>query len=494
MKRHEGILFLLAVLTLGVSPPLQATNGMNMEGYGPIALGLGGAAMAYDNGTAAVINNPATLGLAHQGSRLDLALGFLGPDVKAELGGDDWVSDADAFYMPAFGWSRKQGRFSYGIASFAQGGMGTEFDEGPGAVMAAGLMSAGDTFTGAGSPAADTTATVAGLQERTEIGVGRLMAPFTFEADEGLIVGGTIDFVWATMDLQMVMSGKQMNDMAGKGLIGGNMMDALQAAMSSGAVNDAYYGYFDFSDNNDFTGKARTTGFAAKIGVVWQASKRLSFGASYHSKVQLDKFDGKAKVNMAVSADTGYLSGGPLSGSYTDAVFPLQGDITIKDFSWPAMMAVGVAWQASERWFVTADLKHIDWSDAMKRFSMDFKADYSPGNGAFQGLTMEAVMPQDWDDQIVVHAGAAFQATRKLTLRAGVNLADNPVPSSTVFYLFPAIVENHYTTGFQYAFNGRQYFNSALSYAPEVSITNDTTGIENRHSQLNWQIMYTRLF
>ena len=36
---------------------------MNMEGYGPIATGMGGASMAYDNGTAAVINNPATLGL-----------------------------------------------------------------------------------------------------------------------------------------------------------------------------------------------------------------------------------------------------------------------------------------------------------------------------------------------------------------------------------------------------------------------------------------------
>jgi long-chain fatty acid transport protein len=33
---------------------------MNMEGYGPIACGMGGACMAFDNGTAAVMNNPAT--------------------------------------------------------------------------------------------------------------------------------------------------------------------------------------------------------------------------------------------------------------------------------------------------------------------------------------------------------------------------------------------------------------------------------------------------
>ena len=29
------------------------TNGMNVEGYGPIASGMGGASMAYDNGNAA---------------------------------------------------------------------------------------------------------------------------------------------------------------------------------------------------------------------------------------------------------------------------------------------------------------------------------------------------------------------------------------------------------------------------------------------------------
>ncbi|NIQ10933.1 MAG: hypothetical protein GWO23_15260, partial [Gammaproteobacteria bacterium] len=59
----------------------HATNGMNLEGYGPIATGMGGASMAYDNGTAAMMNNPATLGLMDDGSRLDVALGNLSPDI-----------------------------------------------------------------------------------------------------------------------------------------------------------------------------------------------------------------------------------------------------------------------------------------------------------------------------------------------------------------------------------------------------------------------------
>jgi long-chain fatty acid transport protein len=62
----------------GLAGNAFATNGMNVEGYGPIATGMGGASMAYDNGTAAMMNNPATLGLDADGSRLDVARWFPG--------------------------------------------------------------------------------------------------------------------------------------------------------------------------------------------------------------------------------------------------------------------------------------------------------------------------------------------------------------------------------------------------------------------------------
>ena len=62
---------------------VHATNGMLMEGYGPVALSMGGAAQAYDNGTAGMMNNPATLQLGANGTRADLAMGVLGPNVTS---------------------------------------------------------------------------------------------------------------------------------------------------------------------------------------------------------------------------------------------------------------------------------------------------------------------------------------------------------------------------------------------------------------------------
>lgn len=482
------------LLTFMLPPTVLATNGMNMEGYGPIALGMGGTSLAYDNGTAAVINNPATLGLTQQALRMDLALGFLGPDIESSYGGETWKSDADAFYMPAFGLNRKKGKLSYGIAMFAQGGMGTDYDIGPGSAISSMLMQSGDTATGAGNPSAGTIAQAGRLRERTEIGVGRLMAPLTYEVNDKLIIGGTADFVWASMDLQMAMSGMQMFDMIGVGLINGNMVDALQGAMGTGAINDIYYGYFDFANNNDFTGEASSTGFAGKIGLAYKMSPRLTLGATYHSKVNLDKFEGEAKVGMTVSGDTGFLGGGALSGVYTDATFPLKGDIKIRKFGWPSVLGFGLAYQATDKWFLAADIKRIGWAGVMESFKMTFTADNSPSNGAFAGLTLNASMPQDWNDQTVFQAGTAYQATSSLTVRAGFNYADNPIPDSTVFYLFPATTKTHFTGGLGYEMGNNKQVNFAMSYVPEVEVSNAQSSIETIHSQLSWQIMYSHFF
>ncbi|HEY6010541.1 MAG TPA: aromatic hydrocarbon degradation protein, partial [Nitrospirota bacterium] len=127
-------LVLVCIATALASTPVFATNGMDLEGYGPIATGMGGASMAYDNGDAALMNNPATLGLMPQGTRLDVALGYLGPHVKAtcEAGpcaGQSVSSSSTAFFMPAIGLIQKTGQISYGFGIFSQGGMGTEYSK-----------------------------------------------------------------------------------------------------------------------------------------------------------------------------------------------------------------------------------------------------------------------------------------------------------------------------------------------------------------------------
>lgn len=451
-------LLVAAITTLSTTSAL-ATNGMDLEGYGPEALGMGGASFAYDNGTAASMNNPATLGLMKQGSRLDLAIGFLGPDVDATATGMGTAkSDGDAYFMPAFGYVRKNDNLTYGITVFAQGGMGTEYDS--------------NTWLGAMTPPTGPS------EQRSEVGVGRAMIPVAYNVNDKLTIGGSLDFVWAGMDIIMSMGGSQLQQMTAGGLVTG----ALAPALPAFAANDIFQ--FDFSNGNDFTGAAMGYGLAGKLGLTYAISNTVTIGATYHSKTNLS--DLKAKGASMHFTDTNNVMGG-----LTD----MTGTVKVIDFEWPETYGLGIAFQATDKLMIAADVKRIRWSRAMKDFKLSFTADQNFGGG-----TTNITMPQNWDDQNVLSLGAAYDVSSNLTLRVGANISDNPIPDNTLNPLFPAIIEKHYTAGFTYRLDeGNSDITFALSHAPKVSQTNTNAlgpGVDltSTHSQTSWQLMYSTNF
>ena len=376
---------MLAAAGLAVPGLALATNGMLMEGYGPIAAGMGGASMAYDNGTAALANNPATLGLMADGSRIDVMVGHVGPDVSAP--GIMGASSADAFYMPAIGYVKKQGNLTYGAGIYGQGGMGTEYANG----------------------------------DMAQVGVGRVIFPLAYNVNERFNIGGSIDIVWAGMDL--VVTG---------------------------------YG-IDFEDDSDFTGKAKGYSVAAKLGFTYKLDEALTIGGVYQSAANLPDLEG--------------------------------GGYEVEGFDMPAMVGLGLAWQANDRLMIAADVKNVLWGSSMNTVTI-----HTP-------MGFAAPFQQDWDNQIVVSLGLAYQFNEAFTGRIGYNYGKNPIPDENVSYLWPAIVENHYTVGFGYAFSKQSEVNFALSYAPEVSVTGTgpampmgNGGMTIEHSQMNWQLMYSYKF
>lgn len=434
----------IALAAVGFAGSAFATNGMNLEGYGPIATGMGGASMAYDNGNAAMMNNPATLGLAGDGSRLDVALGFLGPNVKNVTSGEK--SGGDAYFMPAIGWTKKSGNLTYGVGMFGQGGMGTEYN-----------LSLDMLQTGEG--------------ERSELGVGRLMAPIAYNVNDKLTIAGSLDFVWAMLDLKMAMP---IANMAGlitpTGAGNGTLTGALNALALGGYDNAR----LDFSAGNDYTGKARGYGFAGKLGFAYKLSPMVSIGGTYHTKTNLGDLEtGTTGASMIVT-DTG--------GNPTQTV---PGKISVRDFQWPETYGIGVSIQATPSLLVAADYKRINWKDVMKNFTMTYSA---------LGDSITFALPQNWDDQNVFQIGLSYKATGSLTLRAGVSLSDNPIPDATMHYLFPAIEKNHYTAGLGYAFDASSDLNFSLQFAPKVTQTNSTFGYTVSHSQTSWQLMYSKRF
>jgi len=481
-----------AVLAVLLAPTaVFATNGMNLEGYGPEATGMGGASMAYDNGTAAAMNNPATLSLMSDGdSRLDVTIGFLNPTVSAS-GPGQADSSGTSYLMPGAGWVTKQGQLSYGVAMYSQGGMGTEY--------------AKDSFLAAGTNEA----------VRSEVGVGRLMAPLSFQVNDQLSVGGSLDFVWAGMDLKMAMSGQQFGDFlpgsannAGTG--SGGLVNALLGSIGAGVLNPlgpVQNVRFDFSNDSDFSGEAMGTGFGAKLGLTFKASSGLTFGATFHTKTNMSDLEtNNASLTMNANFDNNLLAqtwngvpvgapgnAGAPAGTYSTVNVPVSGKISVVDFQWPATLGVGAALKLSPAVMLAADIKQIYWSGVMDSFRMQFTSDATQANpmaAGFANQTMDLEMFQKWDDQTVVQLGGAFKMGAALTVRAGINIASNPVPTSTLNPLFPAIVENHYTAGFSLALTPASDLSASMAIAPDVTVVGDS-GVTSSHAQANFQIMYS---
>jgi long-chain fatty acid transport protein len=437
---------LCALLAAGSA---HATNGMLMEGYGPISTGMGGASQAMDHGNAAMAQNPATLGLMTDGtSRLDVAFGILGPDVKSSMMGMDAKSGGTSYVMPAFGYTRRSGALTYGIGMFAQGGMGTEYE--------------GASFMSAGT----------GLPSRSELGIGNLIAPVAYQVNQNLTVGATLKFMWSSLDVQMNGRLTEIAQMmtGGQGGLATNM-GMMAQGMVPGVNPNTTIARIDFSDSSKFSGAAKSTGLGASIGATFKASKDVMLGGSYQFK--------SALADMKTASTSANLG---IVGMLNDS-----GQMSVIDFQMPAVLAVGASWQASPSLLVAADVKNIAWADAMKSFKMRY-------DSAAAGMGYVAfAIPQNWKDQTVLNLGLAWKANDQLTVRTGLNLADNPVPDTYVNPLFPATVRNHFTLGFGYKLSDSAEINAALTVAPTVTVTSGS-GLNISHAQNNLQLMFTQRF
>lgn len=431
-----------AALALPMSAAM-ATNGMLMEGYAAVATAMGGAAQAHDVGNAGMAQNPATLALQPDGtSRFAVNIGMLRPDVESSAMGMTAKSGGDFYLMPSMGYTKRNGVWTYGIGVFAQGGMGTEYE-------ANSFMG----FNGLG-------------EARSELGVGNVLIPLVYQVNDKLAIGATGKLVWSSLDMIMNATGMQLGSLYAGG-------DGMFAPANVPGLAGATWTRLAFSGGGKFSGSAKATGWGLTLGGTYKASDALVFGASYQLKTSLS--DMETSDNGANLSAQGGLN--------------VSGKVTVIDFQMPSVLAFGVSWKSSPTLMWAADIKRIAWSDVMNKFRM--RLDTSMGSVSFE-------IPQNWKDQTVLSLGAAWKATDALTLRAGLNLSDNPVPDQYVHPLFPAIEKNHVTMGFGYQLNKNSAINASFAHAPKVTVTNpgdmNTPPTTISHSQNNLQFGYSYTF
>ncbi len=166
----------------------------------------------------------------------------------------------------------------------------------------------------------------------------------------------------------------------------------------------------------NFTNRASTTawGYGAKVGYVGQWTPRLSVGAFYQSRTFSDKF-------------------GKYAGLFAEG----------GGFDIPSSYGVGLAYKATDRLDLIADVHRIDYAEIASvghPLGLLFAGNpFGSANGPGFG----------WRNVTAVKLGVNYTIDPAWQVRAGWGYATNPVPASQTLLniLAPGVVTNQFTVG-----------------------------------------------
>jgi len=197
----------------------------------------------------------------------------------------------------------------------------------------------------------------------------------------------------------------------------------------------------------DLSRSASGFGLGLSLGVLYDLNQAVTVGLSYKSKQNFS-----AMEYQLAQGDITLMGTALPSGTYT------------LDLDFPQQAAAGIAYRATNKLTLSADLKWINWSDTMDQLIINGPAGPIPYNSG-------------WDDQTVFAIGLNYDINEKFTIRGGYNYAASPIGPEDVInnLILPAVVETHYTIGGDYRINNHWELAFHYMYVPENTVTADAS-------------------
>ncbi len=458
MTTRKIVVSALVSALAGGTQLAQATDVFRLEGFGAISRGMGGTAVAHDVGPAGMMTNPATLSLMPDGDQAMIGLDLVTTDIKVKnkttgesVSSDTHSNNRGPYVAPEAAFTKRIGAWSLGVGAFAQGGLGTEYGNGSFLSRATGGLATG-------------------LDNSSRLLVLNIPFAASFQVNDKLTVGGSVDAMWQGLNLDLLLGADQVVSLIGANRATGSLVGVLAGIPGlSGA-------HFSLTKDKFLASGVDAWGYGGKLGMLYKATQDTTLGASYTLKSQMNDMEGGATL-------TAVTTGGPL---------PLSGKIKIQDFQMPAHIDLGVSHRLTPQWTVAADVSRVFWKDVMKDIKVNFVHDGGLGD-------LNILLPQNYKDQTIVSLGAAYALNDSLTLRGGLRFASQALSSSTLFAVIPATPKKHLSAGFTYAFSKQSKLDFAYSHAfketmDNTSLPNTSAPIEVTHAQNNATINFRYSF
>jgi len=488
MKR----LFLFLALIVFVSTA-SAQNGTRLIGFDAKSMGRGGTSVGYFDGTELMMTNPGGISFLPN-SAINADFSLMLPSLKFQNALNTAEGDKNYFPLPSAGYInkyKKDTKWSWGIGIFTNGGMGADFNL---------KNSLYRTQTFQQNPNDSTYYPVKGdyslekYHSKFAVMQGGLSIAYKFS--ESFSAGISGHLVYSQMEFQMPYS---LSPSIMKGIPNNNPSVTFGQLFSAPPPNG--FGYNEVTASTNMTDLNVFT-FGGKIGLAYKVNEKLSFGLTYSLPVTLKYKNGKATMDMSKQfedafgrAVMGFYSqpgnhGVPLDTAikYIGMNFYQMGidmskgvqasyDMEVR-LKLPQSISFGMAFQPIDKLKFGLDVEWLNWANAFDKMTLTMSNGTNDNvNKMMGGTSINIDFPLNWKNSVIIKFGTEFFTSKALTLRIGYAYGSNPVPESTVFPVFPAIVEHHISLGAGYKLNN----NTELNFAYETSLNKSLTG-SNPHS------------
>lgn len=460
MKKQH---ILPAVILVLASLTSSAQNGTRLIGFDAVTSGRGGTSTGFFDNPSLMMNNPAGLSFL-KSNQADLSVSLMAPDVHFQNTLNNSSGKYNLFPLGCLSYAKKYSdKISFGIGIFTQGGMGADFD----LYHALYTDLNGNYFT---------------QKYHSKFAVMQGGGSFAYKLTNHLSLGVTADLVYGQVEFQMPMAmppSMMKGEITGKGTFG----DLFSAPASSGGL-----GYSEVVASANLQ-NLTALGFNGKIGLAYKPNDRFSMGINYSLPINLTYKNGTADMDMSYQLNNamsrvmaGIIEEYPGTSQeqaqqMAMTMFSQMGiDLTKgaadkfdakAKFGLPQSVAAGVFFSPAKKLRLALDAEWINWANAFDKMDISLTNGTNPNISKMMGTSgsISMAFPMYWKNTVVIRSGVEYDVVPSLVLRGGYAYGNNPVPSSTVFPVFPAVVKHHLTLGGSYKISKAVVLNAAYEHA-----------------------------
>lgn len=491
MKKFLFALF--AFVTLAVT--LNAQVGTRPLDYNARTFGRGGVSIGFFDNVGLMMSNPAGISFMND-KTFDINAIVMIPmasfkNYKKDANNNpttNVLNEADGykdpFVLPSAGYVHKfkDSKFTLGLGFFTVGGMGAEFD------LNHELFVSRNQTTGA-----ITGYNPQKYRSRYAVMQGGITAAYKFT--DNFSIGVTAHLVYSTIGFNNPYS---LSPTVMKGLIPG-MGGLTFGQLFSMPSTSGGLGYTEVTSSADMK-DLKAFSFNGRLGLAYKFSDKVTAGMNFTPAVPLHFKNGIANLDMSAQFTDafervvyGYTSHGlPRSAAMDSAThkFSQMGiDFTKgyaaiydidNDFEVPMSLGFGMMFSPTNNLRLGFDFEWINWSKSAENMKLTLKNGQNPninlllGQGGTGQPDLVINFPLDWKDSYVFKFGGEYDVNKNFTLRAGYGYGTNPIPSTTIIPIIPAVIVHHISAGTTFNVTDRAQINLAVEYGIKSTVDSDT--------------------